>query len=129
MSCVVDTNVLIFDTFEDSQHHADAKKMLDAIDKWYLPAMVFHEYSWFMRAEGISLDFTRAKINEYIYHQKTTFLSTVMDDVIFAMTEIADPKDYNDLVILSHAKRLNLALFTYDSTLKKKALRQKVKII
>ncbi len=28
MSCVVDTNVLIFDTFEDSEHHADASKIL-----------------------------------------------------------------------------------------------------
>ncbi len=129
MSCVVDTNVLIFDTFEDSEHHADASKRLDTINEWYIPSMVFHEYFWFMRAERASLDFTRAKMNEYIYNEKTKFLPTVIDDIIFAMKEIADVKDYNDLVILSHAKRLNLPLLTYDSSLKKKALKKQVKII
>ena len=129
MSCVVDTNVLIFDTFEDSEHHADARERLDTTDEWYLPSIVFHEYFWFMRAKGVSLDFTKAKMNEYIYHEKTKFLPTIMDDIIFAMKEITDVKDYNDLVILSHAKRLNLALLTYDSTLKKKALKKQVKVI
>lgn len=48
MSAVVDTNVLIFDTFEDSEFHTEAMKLLDSLKKWILPSIAFREYAWFL---------------------------------------------------------------------------------
>jgi len=48
LSAVVDTNVLIFDTFEDSEFHIEAMKLLDSLKRWILPSIVFHEYVWFL---------------------------------------------------------------------------------
>ncbi len=36
MRAVIDTNVLVYDTFEDSVHHERAKKLLDDLDGWVI---------------------------------------------------------------------------------------------
>jgi len=33
MRAVIDTNVLIYDTFEDSLYHSEAKNILDPLEK------------------------------------------------------------------------------------------------
>ena len=55
MSAVIDTNVLVFDTFEDSEFHAEASGRLDSIEKWHLPDIVFHELMWFFKSEDYEL--------------------------------------------------------------------------
>ena len=49
MKALIDTNVLVYDTFEDSIYHAEAKKLLDSLDRWIIPSIVIHEYVWVMR--------------------------------------------------------------------------------
>jgi len=44
MKALIDTNVLVYDTFEDSIYHAEAKKLLDSLDRWIIPSIVIHEY-------------------------------------------------------------------------------------
>ena len=46
---VVDTNVLISDTFEDSEFHAEAAAGLDSIERWCIPGMALHELLWFFK--------------------------------------------------------------------------------
>ncbi|MBS7623067.1 hypothetical protein KEJ39_05255 [Candidatus Bathyarchaeota archaeon] len=44
MSAVLDTDVLVFDTVEDSQLCEDAHSKLNMPEKWFITSMVFHEY-------------------------------------------------------------------------------------
>ncbi|MEO2152327.1 MAG: PIN domain-containing protein, partial [Thermococcus sp.] len=47
MHGVIDTNVLIYDTFEDTEFHKKAEETLESLDRWYVPAIVTQEYVWF----------------------------------------------------------------------------------
>ena len=44
MKAVIDTNVLVYDTFEDSLYHKEARKLLDDLDVWIIPIIVIHKY-------------------------------------------------------------------------------------
>lgn len=128
MSAVIDTNVLVFDTFEDSEFHAEASKGLDSIEKWHLPDIVFHELMWFFKSEDYELSRARFKVEEYLTHEKSVFSQCTTDDIRFA-SKVSNYSDYNDFVILSTAKRLQLPLFTFDGELRKKAVRHGVKTV
>lgn len=121
MSAVVDTNVLIFDTFEDSEFHVEAMKLLDSLKKWILPSIVFHEYVWFMKGEKLDLSFSQEKIIEYLTHAKTNPVPIQVDDILFSIQRIKEYQDYNDFLILSAAKRMGHTLLTFDEKLKKHA--------
>ena len=121
MSAVVDTNVLIFDTFEDSEFHVEAMKLLDSLKRWILPSIVFHEYVWFMKGEKLDLSFSREKVTEYLTQAKTNTVPIQVDDILFSIQRIKEHRDYNDFLILSVAKRMGHALLTFDEKLKKHA--------
>ncbi|MEA2090679.1 MAG: PIN domain-containing protein [Thermoproteota archaeon] len=121
MSAVVDTNVLIFDTFEDSEFHTEAMNLLDSLERWILPSVVFHEYVWFMKGEKLDLSFSQEKVTEYLTHAKTNPVHIQVDDILFSTDRIKEYRDYNDFLILSAAKRMGHPLLTFDERLKKQA--------
>jgi len=41
---VIDTNVLVYHTFEDSLYHEAATSLLDRLDRWLVPLVVVYEY-------------------------------------------------------------------------------------
>ena len=129
MSVVVDTNVLIFDTFEDSEFHQQATSTLDSIDRWGLPGIVFHELVWFFKARRVELSRTRTKVEEYLTNEKASFLPCAPDDIQFAATRMKDYTQYNDLLILSAAKRLGLPLYSFDEELRKIAMANSVRLL
>jgi len=126
---VIDTNVLIFDTFEDSQFHKEASSGLDSISKWILPTIVFHELMWFFRSREIQLSKARLKIEEYLTNEKCQFTHCTADDIRFAVSRLDNYKNYNDFVILSIAKRLESPIYTFDGDLKKIAARNRVEVL
>ncbi len=129
MEAVIDTNVFLFDTFEDSEFHIEAVTTLDSIAKWHLPSIIFHELIWFFRARNIRLPQARLKIEEYLTNEKTSFSPVTADDIRFAVTRMKNYKEYNDIIILSVAKRLGLPLFTFDEEIKKIAARNSVRLV
>jgi hypothetical protein len=129
LSAVVDTNVLIFDTFEDSEFHVEAIKLLDSLKRWILPSIVFHEYVWFMKGEKLDLSFSQEKVIEYLTHVKTNMVPIQVDDILFSIQRIKGYRDYNDFLILSVAKRMGCPLLTFDERLKKHANQHGVKTL
>ena len=126
MGAVIDTNILVFDTFEDSELHAEATTMLDSIDRWHLPSLIFHELIWFFRTRKIRLSQARQTIEEYLTNEKTSFSPCTGDDILFAVTRMRHYEDYNDLVILSVARRLGVGLLTFDEELRRTAIRNSI---
>jgi len=121
MSAVVDTNVLIFDTFEDSDSHREAAEALDALEEWVIPGIVFHEYVWFMKDQDVKVEETKMKVNEYLTDAKTRFRPVDADDVAFAVQNARRLGEYNDHLILSSARRLGSTLLTFDRGLAARA--------
>lgn len=70
---VIDTNVLIFDTFEDSELHEAATRGLDSAEKWCIPGMAFHEFLWFFKGRDLKLTDAKAKVDEYLTNEKSLF--------------------------------------------------------
>ena len=128
MKAVVDTNVLVFDTFEDSDLHEKAVSGLDSLDGWCLPSMVFHELVWFFRSQRIQPARASIKVQEYLTHAKTAFLPCTADDLQFAATRMKSYDEYNDSLILSAAKRVGVPIFTFDEDLGKVAKRNAVRL-
>ena len=126
IKAILDTNVLIFDTFEDSEFHAEAASALDAIEKWCIPSTAIHEYVWFFKGRGLQLSRATTKVEEYTTNEKSLFAPCIPDDVRFAMRRIKNYREYNDLVILSVAERMRLSLFSFDGALRKLALKTSV---
>jgi hypothetical protein len=126
---VVDTNVLVFDTFEDSEFHKEASSGLDSLEGWGLPSMVFHELVWFFRSQKVVTPRTNAKVKEYLTNEKTTFIPCSADDIMFASSKMKDHREYNDLVILSSARRIGIPLYTFDENLRTIAKRQGIELL
>ena len=119
----MDTNVLVFDTYEDSELHDQARKKLEEAEGWVLPGIVVHEYVWALRGLKARLSFARDKVEEYLLSDRATFSSDSQDDVLFATREASSFSRYNDYLILSHAKRLGAPLLTFDADLQRDAQR------
>jgi len=117
----VDTNVLVFDTYEDSELHEEARGSLEEAEKWVLPGIVVNEYVWALRGLKSRLSFARDKVEEYLLSDKVTFSSDSQDDILFATREASSISRYNDFLILSHAKRSGVKLLTFDAELKRDA--------
>lgn len=117
----MDTNVLVFDTFGDSELHDEARRKLEQAEGWVLPGIVLHEYVWALRGLKATISLARDKVEEYMLSEKSTFSSDSLDDVLFATRESSSFSRYNDYLILSHAKRLGAKLLTFDVELERDA--------
>ena len=126
---VIDTNVLIFDTFEDSEHHAEASSLLDSIREWIIPSLVVHEYVWALRRLGLSFESVREKVSEYLLDPRATLIPVELDDLLFSLTRARSFDDYNDLVILSIALRSGAALATFDEGLRRASSSARVEVL
>ena len=127
MRAIIDTNVLVFDTFEDSEFHKEASSGLDALEGWGLPGIVFHELAWLFKSQQVAVSRTNSKIKEYLTNEKTTFVPCSADDIVFASSRMKNHREYNDLVILSAAGRMGLPLYSFDEQLKVIAKRHGVR--
>lgn len=66
MKAVIDTNVLIYDTLEDSVFHEEARGLLERLEEWLIPLIVVYEYIWFMKGLNVSVGDALAKTEEYL---------------------------------------------------------------
>ena len=133
MRAVVDTNVLIYDTFEDSIYHEEAKNILNSLKEWIIPTIVLHEYVWALKSLKIDVKTVLEKVEEYVYHVKTKTVYETQDDVIYSLKTILHDRlsllRYNDMVILSIAIRLRIPLATFDKKLRTQAEKTNVKVL
>ncbi len=132
MKAVLDTNVLIYDTFEDSLFHLEAKEILDSLDEWIIPLIVIHEYVWILKSLEIAIDDVVYKVREYLDHHKTKLVLEDREDVLRALEIIRDENlslsRYNDKIVLSIAQKVG-TLVTFDKRLRKQALATKLEVL
>ena len=128
---VIDTNVLIYDYVEDSEHHRRAEEILDSLDRWVIPIIVIHEFMWFLK--GIGLSQGLRDVLDYLKHEKAEVVCDCVENVINAVEimikEGLPLPDYKDAVILTHAIKEKIPLATFNKKLAKIASKYGVEVI
>jgi predicted nucleic acid-binding protein len=122
---VIDTNILIYDTFEDSLHHKEAAKLLDELDRWLIPLIVLYEFIWFLKGLSVSVIDARDKLLEYTTCRNCAVIREGMEDVKWASSLLLEEKlslsRFNDKIVLSLALHKGIPLATYDLKLRSQA--------
>jgi predicted nucleic acid-binding protein len=124
---VVDTNVLVYDTFEDSLYHEAAARLLDSLDRWLIPLIVVYEYVWVLKGLNVEPAHVREKLLEYLTEEKCSLVREGADEVRWAISTVVEEglsvARFNDKVVLSIAIRRNAPLATFDAKLRSQARR------
>ena len=132
-SVVLDTNVLIFDTFEDSLYHSEASAMLDALERWVLCRVVIYEYIWFMKRLNVESAVVLEKVEEYVLDPKASIYQEEARVILRALRRICEEdialSRFNDKLILSAAEELGLPLASFDEKLRKQARRAGIPVL
>ncbi|MGC8836553.1 MAG: PIN domain-containing protein, partial [Infirmifilum sp.] len=127
-------DVLLHDTFEDSEKHAEASGILDEADRIYLASIVVHEYLWLLLTKfKIDLEIVREKLEEYFSDSRFIYVSENSEVFLKALEwmkeDNADPTMINDYIILVLAQRMGAVLTTYDEELKAIARKREVSVL
>ena len=133
MHGVIDTNVLIYDTFSDNPLHGEARNLLDSLDAWYIPPLVLQEYLWFFRKEGIPLQTAKRMIESYLSDPRFRGLKMGPRNITRALELLEESNrslsHLNDAILLSHAVEKGYPLATFDLKLRKLALKVGIDVL
>ncbi len=133
MECIVDTNVLVYETFEDSEFHEEVVKKLSEMELIYVPGVVILELTIILKRLKYDSSIILDKIREIFNSNRYVVLDIYVDDIIFAIDILSrhgkNVSSLNDKIVLSVAKRLGKPIYTYDKDLKRQCKRLGVPII
>jgi len=125
LEAIVDTNVLVYETIEDSMYHEEVVDRLERIDILYLPTNVMIEFILVMKKLGLTETFIVRKALEILREEKVKLTSIRDVDFREALKMIrqerVDIKRINDKLILAFSKRSRVPIYTYDRQLKTQA--------
>ena len=132
MRLLPDTNVLVYETIEDSMHHDEACGLIDNASEIYLPSIVIHEYYWVMTKLGVNPGIVLLKIAEYLQDLRTYYFAESLRVYKKAFRMLLEDekgyRDINDYIILAVALEEKITLGTYDQGLKRIATERGVKV-
>ncbi len=133
MKLLLDTNVLVYDTVEDSEYHDEAVKIIDSAGEILIPPIVVHEYIWVMLKFSVDPDVIVIKINEYLEDVRAKYLHETLRIIDHAFKMLkednASTKSVNDYIILSLALNNKIDIATFDKGLKTIASKRRINIV
>jgi predicted nucleic acid-binding protein len=126
MKAVVDTNVLVYDTFGDSAFHGEARALLERLEEWAIPAIVIHEYVWLMKGLGVSARDALEKVKEYLLQPKGRLIVEEAGDVARSLEIVSSEgislSRFNDKLILITAMKAKGPIASFDAKLRRQAI-------
>ncbi|ASJ08826.1 DNA-binding protein [Thermococcus siculi] len=133
MHAVIDTNVLLYDTFEDLPFHHEARRLLDSLDRWYVPPIVLQEYVWFFKRKNLPVKLVRSMLSEYLDDPRFNRLNDNGESIAYAL-ELIEKNSlslsrFNDAIILYHALQRGYPLATFDKKFRKLAVKNGVEVL
>ena len=129
-----DTNVLVYETIEDSPHHEAAVNLIDSAGELIIPSIVIHEYVWVMvKKLGVDPLFVAEKLREYLEDPRVVYVAEPLEVLRVALRLLAErnssPRNLNDYIILETARYYKAGLATFDEKLKSLARRRGIKTL
>ncbi|RLE65790.1 MAG: VapC toxin family PIN domain ribonuclease [Thermoprotei archaeon] len=134
MKLLLDTNVLVYDTVEDSPQHKLAVKIIDNAGSLYITSLVIFEYLWILLKKlNLNPEFAKIKLREYLEDPRTIYVCEDLDLLEKALKYMVEdrspPHELNDYIILCAAETRNATLATFDKKLAKIAEKRGVTTI
>ncbi|MDK2372659.1 MAG: PIN domain-containing protein [Candidatus Korarchaeota archaeon] len=130
---MIDTNVLIYDTYEDSMHHGDASQLLDRLEEWVIPLIVIYEYIWFLKGMGVDPSTALDKLEDYISSEKSRTYKEGELLIRKALGSLAEERislnRFNDEVIIRIAREEGISLATFDKRMRSRARKLGVDVV
>ena len=133
MEAIIDTNILIYETIEDSMYHKEVVEKLKDLESLYIPTNILIEFILVMKKLKLENKVIMHKISEILEDPSISLISIAKMDFKESLKIIIrknrDMKEINDKIILALAKRKNLPIYTYDRQLKQQARKYGVKVL
>ena len=133
MTVLIDTNVLVYDTIENSPHHDSASELIDELEDPTINSMSIVELGFVLPRYGIDNESVRMKIEELLHSDYFTvsWLSGKMMEKVssFMVENKLSFRDFNDWIIAYDAYSRNVPLVTFDKILQKKCKKLGIQVI
>jgi len=133
MEAIIDTNILVYETIEDSMYHKEVVEKLKDLESLYIPTNILIEFILVMKKLKLENQIIMRKILEILEDPSITLINIAKMDfkesLRIIIRENRDMKEINDKIILALAKRKNLPIYTYDRQLKQQARKYGVKVL
>ena len=130
---VIDTSVLVYDTFSDSVYHEQAAQLLDSLDSWVIPLIVIYELVWFLKGFSLEARVVREKVLDYAGDERAVIACEGVEGVRWALNALVEEgvsvARFNDKVVLSVAVRRGVPLATFDARLRRQAERMGIEVL
>ena len=126
---VVDTNVLLYSINRSSEKYEEARKLVNSLDRIFLPTIVMYELVWNLAIAGISPQEAEKTVSKILLNERVT----LVDDRQYLLSAFnlfgnLGLKHYNDSAILAIAKDVG-TLATYDKKLRNRAGKLGIKLL
>jgi len=123
VEAIIDTNVLVYDTIEDSVFHDEVRNKLSLLERWVIPTVVLEEFALVLVQLKVGEEFVEEKMLEVLLSEKTEVVSIskqhFFDSIDIISKEKTSFKRLNDKLIISVAKVRKLPIFTYDEEIRR----------
>jgi len=133
MEAIIDTNILVYETIEDSMYHKEVVEKLKDLEGLYIPTNILIEFILVMKRLKLENQIIMRKILEILEDPRISLINIAKMDfkesLRIIIRENRDMKEINDKIILALAKRKNLPIYTYDRQLKQQARKYGVKVL
>ena len=133
MTVLIDTNVLVYDTIENSQHHDSASELIDELEDPIINSPSIVELGFVLPRYGIDNERVRMKIEELLqsdYFTVSWLSGKMMEKVSSFMAENKlSFRDFNDWIIAYDANSRKVPLVTFDKILQKQCKKLGIQVI
>ncbi len=133
MTVLVDTNVLVYDTIENSPHHDSASEFIDESEDPIINSLSIVELGFVLPRYGIDNESVRMKTEELLHSDYFTvsWLSGKMMEKVssFMVENKLSFRDFNDWIIAYDAYSRKVPLVTFDKILQKKCKKLGIQVI
>ena len=133
MKMLFDTNVLVYDTIENSPHHDSASELIDKSADPMINSLSIVELGFVLPRYGIDNESVRMKIDELLHSDyfRVSWLSGKMMEKVssFMVENKLSFRDFNDWIIAYDAYSRKVPLVTFDKILQKKCKKLGIQVI
>ena len=133
MTVLVDTNVLVYDTIENSPHHDSASEFVDESEDPIINSLSIVELGFVLPRYGIDNESVRMKTEELLHSDYFTvsWLSWKMMEKVssFMVENKLSFRDFNDWIRAYDAYSRKVPLATFDKILQKKCKKLGIQVI
>ena len=133
MTVLIDTNVLVYDTIENSTHHKSASELIDEAEDPIINSLSIVEFGFVLPRYGIDNENVQIKIEEILHSDYFTvsWISGKMIEKVsaFMIENKLSFRDFNDWIIAYDSYSRNIPLVTFDKVLQRKCKKIGIQIV